>query len=178
MAPSAELDAPGRQGYLSAVQDELDTLRRSVDPVPARSITVAGRSSELPITITSRTEEPLVVKVRLTSSKLRFPDGNERLVTVTDGVTQVRVRVEARTSGTFPVTVDLLTPTGDELLTPSTQLTVRSTGLSGLGLALSVGALLVLALWWARHVRRSRRRRRTVVAAQRHPSTATTEPAH
>lgn len=178
VAPSSELDAAGRQAYLDAVQDDLDDLRRSVDPVPARSITMAGRSSELPITITSRAKEPLLVKVRLTSSKLQFPDGNELVVTVNGGVTQARLGVEARTSGTFPVTVDLLTPDGGEKLAPSTQLTVRSTGLSGLGLALSVGALLVLALWWARHVHRSRRRKRAVVASQRHPSTLTAGPAN
>lgn len=178
VAPSSELDAAGRQAYLDAVQGELDDLRRSVDPVPARSITMAGRSSELPITITSRTKEPLLVKVRLTSSKLQFPDGNEVVVTVNGGVTQARLGVEARTSGTFPVTVDLMTPDGGEKLTPGTQLTVRSTGLSGLGLALSVGALLVLALWWARHVHRARRRKRAVVSSQRHPSTLTAGPAH
>ena len=58
---------------------------------------------------------------------------------------RVRVPIEARTSGTFPVTIDVLTPLGDQVVAPSSQLTVRSTGLSGLGLALSVGALLVLA---------------------------------
>ena len=177
VSPSADLNAAGRQLYLQAVQDQLDTLRRSVDPVPARTITLAGRGSELPITITSRAEEPLLVKVRLTSSKLRFPNGNEIPVTLTGGVAQVRVPVEARTSGTFPVTVNLLTPVGDEQLTPSTQLTVRSTGLSGLGLALSVGALIVLGLWWGRHVLRSRRRKRNERSAQRHPSAVAAEPA-
>ena len=178
VAPSADLDATGREAYLNAIQGQLDGLRRSVDPVPARTITLTGRGSELPITITSRTDEPLLVKVRLTSSKLRFPDGNEFNVTLTGGVAQLRIPVEARTSGMFPVSVNLLTPEGDEQLAPSTQLTVRSTGLSGLGLALSVGALIVLALWWGRHVLRSRRRKRSLSSAQRHPSsTVAAEPA-
>ena len=111
------------------------------------------------------------MRLRLTSSKLAVPDGNERLVTVTDGATQVRVPVEARASGTFPVTVDLLTPTGSQPVAPSTQLTVRSTGLSGLGLALSVGALIVLALWWLRHLYLARRRKRNAATLGRHPST-------
>jgi len=56
-------------------------------------------------------------------------------------------------------------------IAPSSQLTVRSTGLSGLGLALSVGALLVLALWWTRHVLSTRRAKQATVAALDHPST-------
>ena len=64
-------------------------------------------------------------------------------------------------------------------MAPASQLTVRSTGLSGLGLALSVGALLVLALWWVRHVQKARRRKRTDEAALRHPSTTLVpEPGH
>ena len=51
---------------------------------------------------------------------------------------------------------------------------MRSTGLSGLGLALSVGALLVLALWWTRHVLRltAEAQARSPAAAIDHPSTA------
>lgn len=171
VSPSSELDAAGRTEYLAAVDAELDSLRRAVDPVAARTVTLAGRTTELPLTITSRSDDPLQVKVRLSSSKLAFPEGDELLVMLTGGAAQVRVPVEARTSGTFPVNIELLTPVGDLPVAPATQLTVRSTGLSGLGLALSVGALLVLALWWFRHVRKARRRRRASVASERHPST-------
>ena len=152
VSPARDLSPQARSAYLTAVDEQLDELRQSVDQVPARTITLAGRTTELPITLTSRADEPLQVKVRLRSSKLAFPEGNERLVTITDGAAPVRVPIEARTSGTFPVTIDVLTPLGDQVVAPSSQLTVRSTGLSGLGLALSVGALLVLAMWWTRHV--------------------------
>ena len=152
VSPARDLSPQARSAYLAAVDEQLNELRQSVDQVPARTITLAGRTTELPITLTSRAKEPLQVKVRLRSSKLAFPEGNERLVTITDGAAPVRVPIEARTSGTFPVTIDVLTPIGDQVVAPSSQLTVRSTGLSGLGLALSVGALLVLALWWTRHV--------------------------
>jgi hypothetical protein len=170
VSPSADLDAGGRTAYLDAVESDLQQLRAAVEPIPDRTITLAGRTTDLPITITTTVEDPLQVKLRLSSSKLAFPEGNEVAVTVTGGSAQVRIPVEARTSGTFAVTIDVLTPVGDQPVTASSQLTVRSTGLSGLGLALSVGALIVLALWWASHVRRGRRRRRNAVAALRHPS--------
>ena len=172
VSPARDLSPQARSAYLTAVDEQLDELRQSIDQVPARTITLAGRTTELPITLTSRAKEPLQVKVRLRSSKLAFPEGNERLVTITDGAAPVRVPIEARTSGTFPVTIDVLTPIGDQVVAPSSQLTVRSTGLSGLGLALSVGALLVLALWWTRHVLSTRRAKRATAAAIDHPSTA------
>ncbi len=172
VSPSSDLTADGRAAYLDAVNTQFNGLRQSVDPVAARTITLAGRTTELPITITSRADVPLRVRVRLTSSKLSFPQGNEVLVTVAGGTAQVRIPVEARASGTFPVEVELVTPVGDEPVANSTKLTIRSTGLSGLGLALSVGALIVLAVWWVRHVQRSRRKAKYLAAAQRHPSTA------
>ena len=41
---------------------------------------------------------------------------------------------------------------------------VRSAVFSGAGAALTVGALLFLALWWANHFRRTRRTRRARAA--------------
>jgi hypothetical protein len=67
----------------------------------------------------------------------------------------------------------VLTPAGDNGLVPPSELTVRANRLSGLGLALSVGGLVVLATWWAHHLRRSRRNRRMRHASAsvgRHPS--------
>jgi hypothetical protein len=39
------------------------------------------------------------------------------------------------------------------------RLTVRSTAISGVGTALSIGALLFLLVWWANHLRGHRSRR-------------------
>ena len=50
--------------------------------------------------------------MRVTSSKLSFPNGNEVLVTLDGDAAQLRIPVEARASGMFPVTVELLTPNG------------------------------------------------------------------
>ena len=99
VTPASALDAGARDAYLGAVNRQLDSLRRSVDPVATRTITLAGQTTELPLTITSNADEAIQVRLRLTSSKLAFPDGNERLVTVTDGATQVRVPVEAVAAG-------------------------------------------------------------------------------
>ena len=48
-----------------------------------------------------------------------------------------------------------MTPEGDVAVAPPTELTVHATTLSGFGVVLTVGALLVLATWWVRHLRRN-----------------------
>jgi beta-lactamase regulating signal transducer with metallopeptidase domain len=67
----------------------------------------------------------------------------------------VYVNVRARTSGVFTVGITLESPAGGLQLS-SGQIVVRSTATSIVGIVLSVGAVVVLAVWW---VRTSRKRR-------------------
>ena len=159
-----------RQAYLDAVNGQLDTLADAVDPVPKRRVTLAGRTTELPITLHRRVNRPIQVRLHLESPKLSIPD-NDILVTLDAETVQQRVAVKARSNGTFPLTVEVLTPTGDTAVAPMTELTVQATTLSGFGVALTVGALLVLATWWVRHIRRGRRQRGVEAGARHHPST-------
>jgi hypothetical protein len=48
---------------------------------------------------------------------------------------------------------------------PPVRVTVRSAVFSGFALAVTIGALVFLAGWWANHVRRTRRDRRAAVNA-------------
>jgi hypothetical protein len=65
----------------------------------------------------------------------------------------------------FPVTVQLFTPAGGEAIGTTGQLQVRAIGLSGLGLGISVGALLVLVVWWIGHARSRQRAKRAAAAS-------------
>ena len=73
------------------------------------------------------------------------------------------IPVKARTSGAFQLTVRLRSPDG-QLSLGATRFTVTSTVASGVGLLLSIGAGLFLALWWGSHWRTVRRARRLVDA--------------
>jgi len=165
------LDAAGRQRYLDAAGAKLAPLRDAVDTMQRRRITIAGRATEIPLTLHANVAYPVRVKLRLSSAKLTFPEGDQ--VVEVDGSQQVRVPVEARASGTFPLTVELLSLTGDVPVGTTTQLTVQATALGGLGLLLSVGALVVLVTWWVHHVRTRRRQQRAQTATERHPATGT-----
>ena len=73
--------------------------------------------------------------------------------------TPVRVEAKARTSGdNLPVEVTLRTPDG-QLIIARSLLSVHSTSISIVGIALTVLAGLVLVIWWARTWRKGRRRR-------------------
>jgi hypothetical protein len=165
----AGLDAAGRQAYLDAVNQQLNELADAVDPVPTRRITLASRSTEVPITLHRRIDRPIKVRIHLESPKLSFPD-NDMLVTLDADTVQERVAVKARANGTFPLTVSIMTPDGDVAVAPPSELTVHATTLSGFGVVLTVGALLVLATWWVRHLRRRHRLKAVARGAQHHPS--------
>jgi hypothetical protein len=165
----ASLDATGRQAYLDAVNQQLNELADAVDPVPTRRVTLASRSTEVPITLHRRLDRPIKVRIHLESPKLSFPE-NDLLVTLDTDTVQQPIAVKARANGTFPLTVSIMTPDGDVAVAPSTELTVHATTLSGFGVVLTVGALLVLATWWVRHLRRRHRQKAVAKGAQHHPS--------
>ena len=63
--------------------------------------------------------------------------------------TTLQVPVIVRTSGAFPLSLEVATPSGSEEIASGTD-TVRSTAISDVGLVLMVSAALFLAVWWAR----------------------------
>ncbi len=73
------------------------------------------------------------------------------------------VGVSTRSSGTFGLNVSLETPNGIALDTE--QIIITSTGVSGFGVAITIGALVLLAIWWARTRRNTRRAREAMTQA-------------
>ena len=73
--------------------------------------------------------------------------------------------VIARTSGTFAMTITLESADGSLPLGQPTRVTIRSAVFSGIGIALTLGALVFLAGWWGNHFWRTRRARRRALAA-------------
>ena len=123
------------------------------------TVTFTAQRASIPITVLSAASYPLRVVVTLASDKFIFPDGNTRPLLLDRPTTSVRVTAQARTSGDrLPIEITLHTPNGQLLLAHSV-LTVQSTAISFVGVALTILAGAVLLAWWARTWRRSRRRR-------------------
>lgn len=163
LAESADLTAAQRRNQLAAVQARLDQLAGAVALPRARTLRLTAREGEIPLTFQNRSSKTLTVLVRLESDRLEFPDGNVVSQVLPPENTTKRIAVRARTAGAFPLRVSLVTPDGGVVLA-ATRFTVRSTAASGVGIVLSAGAGVFLALWWARHALRGRRARRLIPA--------------
>jgi hypothetical protein len=123
------------------------------------TVTFTARQASIPITVLSSAPYPVNVVVTVASDKFTFPNGNTRHLTLDRPTTSVRVTAQARTSGDrLPIDVTLHTSNG-RLLLAHTVLTVHSTAISFVGVALTVLAGAVLLVWWARTWRKARRKR-------------------
>ncbi len=104
--------------------------------VDAKRVTLTSRRAKVPITFENKLSHSIKVKVHLDSAKLLFPLGPEPVIELPPGRTTLRdpFVVEARTSGTFPMTI-VLTSVDDQLrFGQEARVTVRSAVFGGFAL--------------------------------------------
>jgi len=165
------------------VQAEADALRDAVVPPAPFKFTLTGRSGDIEVQVGNTSDEPLDVVLRFSSPKLSFPEstpppGDPEATDVGDVSVTLRpndetsfvIPVRAKSNGTSPITVEVLTPAGESIADPVT-ITSRVSAFTGLGQVLTAGFLLVLLSWWFAHWR-SRRRADIEGGRDRHPSGA------
>lgn len=149
--------------HLAETEAEIDAVRGAIVPPEPFTFTITGTRSTLPLTIRNTGTEPLLVRVRVRSSKI-ISEQPEDQVVPPEGSAEFRVAVEARSNGTFTIEVDVLTPGGARLTAP-VVLKANVSRVLGLSQVVTGGAALVLASWWFSDLRRSRRRRLAAVGA-------------
>ncbi len=149
--------------YLGTIRANLDALTGGITTT-AKTLTLTARRADLPLSFQNNTGRAGIhVLVHLDSPKLIFPKGADFPLTLPRGHTTAKRNqfpVEARASGTFAMTITLKSPDGTIVLGSPTRVTIRSAVFSGIGIALTLGALLFLAGWWGNHFWRTRRARR------------------
>ena len=172
LCESLSISPSSRTAILGSITGQLDRIAGALGLPPATAITLTASHGQIPITILVSGSIHARVQVRLTSQRLLFPtfrpaDGSCVVPTPTEEIcvfslskqnTTLNVPVEARSSGVFPLEVNLYTPDGS-LLLASDRDTVRSTAVSGVAIILAILAAVSLAVWWGRDLRRGRRRR-------------------
>ncbi|HEX3539257.1 MAG TPA: murein biosynthesis integral membrane protein MurJ [Acidimicrobiales bacterium] len=172
ISESADTPERSRPAELAAATSLINRLKAMVHLPGNQSITFTARQGLIPVTILSSASYPLKIRVRVTSQKLGFQPvqlvGGACTNSATSEVctiqlraqnTTVRVPVVAKTAGVFSLTVALDSPDGAINLATN-QDTVRSTAASGVGVVLSLGAALLLMVWWLRDVVHGRRAKR------------------
>jgi len=170
---SGDLVADQRGQYLAAALAGVREGTRGFAITDDEKVTLTSREGDIPVTLRNDTGGPVDVMLRFDSdNRLEFPDGNRRRLVLAEGATRIDVPVVARTSGSFPLRITATAPDGS-LVVGRARLAVRSTAVSGVGIVLSVGALLVLAVWWGRHWHTNRRNRRLVAIPDEPTGSAT-----
>ncbi len=157
-----------RRAHVATVETAIDAVTSQVSSPPTFTLTLTAREGTIPLTIRNGSGVPLHVTVRLRSEKLEFPEGDTIDLVLTEESQRIPISVVTRSTGAFPLEIDVTSPDGQRSLSKS-RYTVRSTAVSGAGLVLSVGAGVFLVVWWARHWRRTRRSAK-LVATNGHPS--------
>jgi len=167
--PSSALTDAQVASTLSVLREQFRELRSSVGVPQGFSFTLTGRRTTVPIKLQNTSDVPLTVRVRMSSSKLLFPGGDQVVTLPPQAFFDVEIPIEVRTNGRFPVTLEVFTPTGNVRLAPPVRLSARVNAISGLGNLVTGALLLVVITWWVRHVRHSRRRRAAQKSSLKHP---------
>lgn len=179
-AMSDQLDAEQRRAYTDAVFELVVDGTGDFEVIESSRVTLATRSATLPVTIRNDQNLPINVIVRITSEKLRFPDGEELLLALAPGLNELQLPVETVASGDARIGISVTSPDG-RLDLASGSVDIRSTAISGLGLVVSLISLAVLLTWWLRTILRVRRTRRAATvpdtSSADEVSPATKEPA-
>jgi len=163
-ASASELDTEARRAYTDEVFATVSEGIAGFEVLEGSRITLASRTAELPIMIQNSQPLPIRVVLTITSEKLRFPDGNTREIRLEPGINEIPIRVETVASGDARLTASITSP--DSRIDLATgNVDIRSTAISGLGLVISIVALVVLGGWWARTILRVRRNRHAASVA-------------
>lgn len=157
IVPSLE-DAALINAYVSEMQRDMNALPDAISISVGTTVTLGNRTGRIPLRLRNSLDTPLSVRVRVVSAKLVLSDGPRVFVVPANSAVDVSIDVRARSNGSFPVRVTLLTPDARVVVEPTVTITARVSALAGLGQLVSVSIALVLVAWWLAHWRRSRRR--------------------
>jgi Family of unknown function (DUF6049) len=157
-AVSSDLTIEEARAYAETVFDAVLAGTSGLEIAAGERITLTDRRTDLPLTVINRQPLPINVELLLSAEKLRFPDGDRLALTLRPGETDLTIPVETLASGDARVTATLISPGGLFELGSGT-VDIRSTAISGLGLLISIIALLILGAWWIRTILRVRRNR-------------------
>jgi len=156
VAPSSTWGARAGAAQLQAANATMDEFIAKVRAPVSRTLTLTSRTGVVPLSFQNDTGQPLQVRLRLRSDRLTFPDGKEQILDLPPNNTTVQVRVNTTSSGSFPLLLSVTSVDG-RIVIEQTRITVRSSVVSGIGIALTLTAGVFLVVWWVTHWRRSRR---------------------
>lgn len=160
VSAAEDLAVEQRLDDAASVSSDLQGPFDSVTIPSKDKVTLGADDAQFPLPIESSLEYPVKVVIELEANdRVEFPNNRiER--TLQPGNTVVDIRVKTRTAGDTPVRITVRSP-DDGVILAEGRYTIRSTAVSGVGIVLTGGAALFLAVWWGRHWWRARASRAT-----------------
>ena len=149
-------------GFLQESQTAISRVSSMVSLSANKSFTVTARKVRLPIAISSQLKVPFKGVLVITSDRLSFPNGNKIPVVLNGPNTTLSIPIYAETLGIYLISAKLVTTNG-QLVVAHTSIEIRSTAFSAVSIILTLGAFLVLLLWWIQSFRRGHQRNRRLV---------------
>lgn len=146
-----------------------DTATAELDKLSLRApgeITLTSEQGEITLSLVNEADYPVTVRIVPSSDDVTFDPTVIEDTFEANAASQFRVDVRSQSSGIFPVRVRLETPNGTEIRS-AFSITVRSTSFNDIALAITLGALAFLVLFYVLRGVRKRRGR-----ARRQPETA------
>ncbi len=170
LGETAGLAQATRAAYFAAPTRKLAAEANGVTLPHDRTITITSLSARIPISVSSRASVPLAVDLELSSCPFHLTAQVCRGGGLTfrrhvfglllqPGNRTIEVHVATPAAGDFSLYLQLTTPSGGFALA-SSRVTVRSTAISAVAVALTVAAAAFLVIWWTRSAFRRRRRGR------------------
>ncbi len=147
---------PRGRAFVRAVGQGIASVYRRVG-VQRTRVTLTSQRGAIPITVTNSGDQQLRVVLRLSSPRVDLPAVSDSFTLSPHEHVTRRVEVGTRTTGTFPIRVEVLTPDSKVRIVRSGQVTLVSTAFNRVALILAGGAAGFLLLWWGRRTGRRRR---------------------
>ena len=149
-----ENEAAG-ESAIGVVDDHVERFLGQIRPVANHLVTLTSKNGQIPVQILNDTGQPVEVDVKLISPHLTVGGGQTKQVTLTRASSSITFDVGLKTTGEFPVQVQLLAPSGRPI--SDITIAVRSTAYSSIALIITIGAAIALLALWGRRFLPSRR---------------------
>ena len=138
------------RAWIDNVNRETHDVFSLAVPDTSQTFTFLSESASIPLRMGDPGDLPITFTVQLRSNRFRFPDGDRKSVTLTEPNQIVTFKATALAAGQSTILVVLRAPSGRPI--QQTTLTVRSTSVNRIAVAVMVAAALVLVGLWSRRL--------------------------
>ena len=163
-------DLPDNRGVVH-VREQLNEEFAHVRIEGNKSFRLTSRKAKIPLLFSNSLDGPVKVRLAFRADKLTTPA--PAALELVPGPTNARYAIRSRSPGRSSLVVILETPRNAIPISQASYV-VRSTAASWVGIALTIGALAVLTVWWGRHGFRGRAKRRHPAQVPARPEDALT----